>query len=126
MLDNSKVKPTEWMDQIDEAVNKNVIEGLAIVAYQMTNAISILQTDLEIKQLTPIEATKKEIELATKDKLFITEILNDLYRNGFQRVGKAETMLKDWSRELKRSAIKKFPASRLKRYFYKIVGKEQW
>lgn len=35
------------------------------------------------------------------DKLFITEIINDLNKNGFIKSGKAETMLEDWSAELK-------------------------
>lgn len=36
-----------------------------------------------------------------KDRVFIQEIINDLYKNGFARGGKAEEMLKDWSRELR-------------------------
>lgn len=60
------------------------------------------------------------------DKLFITEVLNDLWRNGFVVGGKAETMLKDWSRELKEKSRGKHPASRLKKAFAAIVGIENW
>lgn len=60
------------------------------------------------------------------DKLFITELINDLHRNGFVRGGKAETMLHDWSRELKHRASTKHPASRLRKTFNLIVGKENW
>jgi len=60
------------------------------------------------------------------DKLFITEILNDLHRNGFQRGGKAETMLHDWSRELKDKSRVFFPASKLHKTFNKEVGPSLW
>lgn len=60
------------------------------------------------------------------DKLFITEILNDLERNGFIRGGKAETMLRDWSRELKNRSRIWHPATNLRRIFNKLIGKENW
>lgn len=60
------------------------------------------------------------------DKLCITEILNDLHRNGFVRGGKAETMLRDWAVELRERASVKHPPSRLKRTFKKLVGIENW
>lgn len=58
------------------------------------------------------------------NKFFITEILNDLHRNGFIKGGKAETMLHDWSAELRKKT--KYPASRLKRTFINQVGVENW
>lgn len=66
----------------------------------------------------------QQLNQSATDKFFITEILNDLHRNGFQRGGKAETMLMDWSNELKES--QNFPASKLRQYFNKYIGKENW
>lgn len=63
---------------------------------------------------------------ATRDKLYITELLNDLYRHGFVRGGKAEVMLRDWARELRDESRTAFPASRLKKVFAAEVGKENW
>lgn len=63
---------------------------------------------------------------AAKDKLFITEILNDLHRNGYVRNGKAETMLRDWAAELRgeaRPVIKTIP---LRRYHAEQCGAENW
>jgi len=60
------------------------------------------------------------------DKLFITEIINDLHRNGFVRNGKAETMLHDWARELKDESRIHHPASRLKRVHAELVGSYNW
>lgn len=63
---------------------------------------------------------------AKTDKLFITEILNDLHRNGFQSGGKAETMLRDWASELRDGSRKYFPASRLRKVFNNEVGTHLW
>ena len=60
------------------------------------------------------------------DKLFITEILNDLYRNGFVHGGKAERMLCDWSHELKNKSRVFHSTSRLKKCFAKIIGLQNW
>jgi hypothetical protein len=61
------------------------------------------------------------------DKFFITELINDLHRNGFVRGGKAETMLHDWSRELKRDIkTTKLPPSRLHKCFNDEVGAYNW
>ncbi len=60
------------------------------------------------------------------NKLFITEILNDLHRHGFVRGGKAETMLHDWAKELRDDTRVDFPASRLKKVFCKDVGLYCW
>lgn len=43
---------------------------------------------------------------AAVDKLYITETLNDLYRHGFVRGGKAECLLRGWARELREEAAK--------------------
>lgn len=40
-------------------------------------------------------------EQKVNDRIFIQEILNDLHRFGFQKHGKAQQMLHDWSRELR-------------------------
>jgi len=70
---------------------------------------------------------KKHVTTTNKlNKLFITEILNDLHRNGFVRGGKAETMLHDWAAELREDARGDFPASRLKKTFCKEVGATLW
>lgn len=61
-----------------------------------------------------------------EDKLFITEILNDLYRNEFVRGGKAECMLRDWARELREKSRTSFPVSRLKKVFRQEIGGENW
>jgi hypothetical protein len=63
---------------------------------------------------------------AKNDKLFITEILNDLYRNGFVQRGKAETMLRDWAAELREKARPKLAASRLRRVFNTEIGGQNW
>ncbi len=57
------------------------------------------------------------------DKLFLQEILNDLYRNGFVRQGKAEEMLKDWSRQLREETGLQ---GKTKKTFFQLVGKENW
>lgn len=61
-----------------------------------------------------------------EDKLFLTELLNDLYRNGFTRGGKAEAMLHAWGRELRDKTRASWPASRLRKTFSEIVGGENW
>ena len=68
----------------------------------------------------------KEVFSHKGDKLFITEILNDLHRNGFVEGGKAETMLHDWASELREKSRHEFPASRLKIVHSKCIGKENW
>lgn len=40
-------------------------------------------------------------EQTQTDRLFLQEIINDLEKNGYVRGGKAQTMLHDWSRELR-------------------------
>ena len=60
------------------------------------------------------------------DKFSITEVLNDLYRHGFARGGKAETILHDWSRELRDRCRQIHPASRLRKTFNDQVGRENW
>ena len=60
---------------------------------------------------------------AENDKLFIQEILNDLKKNGYVEQGKADTMLKDWSRELKeKSGLR----GRVKRVFKLKIGLQYW
>lgn len=56
------------------------------------------------------------------DKLFLTEVLNDLHKNGFRRDGKAAIMLRDWSRELKLKA--NYPVSQQRRVFNQNIGKD--
>lgn len=63
------------------------------------------------------------------DKLFITEICNDLARRGEVSNGemsKADTLLKDWSRELRNKCRTIFPATRLKKVFAEKVGIRNW
>ena len=66
------------------------------------------------------------METAKLDKFFITEIINDLYRNGFIQQGKAETMLRDWAAELREKARPQLAASRLRREFNTEVGAYNW
>ncbi len=59
------------------------------------------------------------------DRLFLVEICNDLARNGSLgncEYSKADTMLKDWAKELKQKTRTIFPASRLKKVFCEVVG----
>lgn len=63
---------------------------------------------------------------AKNDKFFITEILNDLHRNGFIRQGKAETMLRDWAVELRKKARTQLAASRLRKTFNTEIGADLW
>ncbi len=65
-------------------------------------------------------------ERAKFDKLYITEVLNDLYRNGFVRGGKAESLLRDWAIELRKESRPVLPASRLKKVFVSTVGRNNW
>ena len=60
------------------------------------------------------------------NKFFITEILNDLHRNGFVPQGKAETMLRDWAAELREKARPQLAASHLHRSFNTEVGAYNW
>lgn len=61
------------------------------------------------------------------DKLFITELVNDLYRYRYSVPGgKALDMLHDWSRELREASRTSFPASRLRRVHAKQYGKHNW
>ena len=60
------------------------------------------------------------------DKFYVTEILNDLHKNGFSPSGKACEMLECWSAELRDKARAYHPASRLKREFARQVGKQNW
>jgi len=66
------------------------------------------------------------MEAAAQNKLFITEIINNLHREGFVRGGKAETMLHDWSAELRKDARVHFPASRIKKFHSEHVGAQNW
>ncbi len=63
---------------------------------------------------------------AKDDKLFITEVLNDLHRHGFVPGGKAEQMLRDWAKELREESRCEMPASRLHRTFNAEVGAYLW
>ncbi len=54
------------------------------------------------------------------DRLFIQEIINDLKKNGYNRYGKADQLLRDWSTELKeKSGLR----GKTKRTFFKVIGK---
>lgn len=61
------------------------------------------------------------------DKLFITELINSLHREGqILRGGKAETMLHDWSRELRTDPSNGIAPSRLRKIFNHEIGAENW
>lgn len=64
--------------------------------------------------------------LQATDKLFITEILNDLHRHGYIRGGKAEIMLHDWAIELREKSRVSFPASKLRKFHSEVFGNENW
>lgn len=70
------------------------------------------------------EPQQKATERCTDDKLFITEILNDLNRHGFVPMGKADTMLRDWAKELRDKM--NIPRSGLRKEFNKSVGSQNW
>lgn len=70
--------------------------------------------------------TPTPVHKNVEDKLFLTEIINDLYRNGFMSGGKAQVMLQDWARELRDKTRPHFPASRLRRTHAEIIGKGLW
>lgn len=57
------------------------------------------------------------------DRLFIQEIINDLEKHGYVHGGKAYTMLKDWSKELK---VKSGLTGRTKKTHAQLVGKENY
>jgi len=61
-----------------------------------------------------------------KNKLYITEIINDLERNGYEQGGKAQTMLHDWARELREAARTDYPVTRLRKYHAAHCGRESW
>ena len=66
-----------------------------------------------------------EINESSREVLFLTEILNDLHRNGWQGgSGKAATMLKDWKAEFERKSS--FPKSKLRDVFNEKVGAYNW
>ncbi len=60
------------------------------------------------------------------DKLFITEVLNDLHRHGFVQGGKGCEMLTDWASELRAKSRTSFPASKLRKVHAEIVGAYNW
>lgn len=60
------------------------------------------------------------------DKFFLTEIINDLHRNGFEEGGKAQEMLHVFSAELRDKSRKFHPASRLRKEFNNQIGKNNW
>lgn len=66
------------------------------------------------------------MDTAKDNKFYITEILNDLHRNGFIQQGKAETMLRDWAAELREKARPQLAASRLRQSFNTEVGACNW
>lgn len=57
------------------------------------------------------------------DAIFIQEIINDLERHGYCHGGKAQTMLFDWSNELK---VKAGLTGRRKKTHNRLCGKENW
>lgn len=63
---------------------------------------------------------------AASDKLFITEILNDLNRYGYVEGGKADTMLRDWAAELREIARPVIKSTPLRRYHADHCGAENW
>ncbi len=67
-----------------------------------------------------------EVAQAKENKMFLTEILNDLYRYGHVKRGKADTMLRDWAKELRDLARPIMPPSRLRRTFDIEVGAQNW
>lgn len=68
-------------------------------------------------------ARNKLEELQEKDRLFIQEVINDLEKNGYVRYGKAYTMLRDWSRELRN---KTHMNGKTKKTFKKEIGIEYY
>ena len=62
-------------------------------------------------------------DLSEKDALFIQEIINDLERNGYRGGSKAQTMLFDWSGELRN---KSGLIGQRKKVFFEKVGRENW
>lgn len=63
------------------------------------------------------------IDQATADRLFIQEIVTDLERHGYVQGGKAQTMLHDWSRELKERAPR---VANLRRFHAEQCGAHNW
>lgn len=57
------------------------------------------------------------------DRLFIQEIINDLERNGYQQGGKAQQLLRDWSKELR---DKSHLNGKTKKVFKETVGAYLW
>jgi len=57
------------------------------------------------------------------DKCFLQEIINDLEKNGYRKGDKAQTMLRDWSRELKEQTGMQ---GRTKQTHAAIVGAEHY
>ena len=64
------------------------------------------------------------MENVTTDYFFITEILNDLHRNGFVRGGKAQSMLIDWKSELRKGID--FPKTKQKAVHRELCGEGNW
>jgi hypothetical protein len=71
---------------------------------------------------------KAEKNLSVKDFFFLTEILNDIYRHGFVQGGKADTMLRDWKKELRQKCKKIIPGfvSKKRKLFDAVVGRQNW
>lgn len=94
--------------------------ALAMAVPEINSQLDTLADDVD-------RALRKALaEQAKTDKLFITEIINDLHRNGFVPLGKAYTMLHDWADELRERARPALPASRLHKVFNTQIGREFW
>jgi hypothetical protein len=97
-------------------------------AIPQRSGVAMIRQQVEIIGLKKMikDLEKAELAKAKQDKLFITEILNDMHRNGYIHGGKAETMLRDWAKELRENARNVLPASRLRKIHAKEVGAANW
>ena len=66
----------------------------------------------------------KKINESGSDALFITEIMNDLHKNGFTPYGKADTMLRDWKWTLEGAA--NFSKTNQRKVHAAHCGQENW
>ncbi len=114
-------------DTMDDLMAMLIEDAVEDNSKQARDLLKSLAPRVPWKRVIQAIRNGKQVDRHKKDdKLFITEIINDLYRNGFVAGRKACTMLQDWAIELRESSRAQLAASRLKRTFNNEIGAENW
>ena len=101
--------------RFDLIVKSEFINEISIEFTRNAVSAELIETEVDV-------LLKSEVPTKT-DRLFIQEIINDLRKHGYVEGGKADTMLTDWSRELKE---KSGLAGKTKKTHAKLVGRNNY